>query len=94
MIVQGDNGTHLKLYIRENETPVDLQGSTVEVKIKQGRKYIYKQAVVTGEGICEVVLTSEDVEEAGFYSAQATVIFSPDACFSSDVQEFRVREKL
>lgn len=94
MIIQGDNGTILKLHIKENNIPVDLSGATVEVKIKQKNNIIIKQAQITGLGECEISLTSTDVATIGNYIIQATVTYADNKKFSSDVQEFVVGKKL
>lgn len=94
MIIQGDNGTILKLHILDNKVPVVLSGATVEVKIKQKNREILKQAQITGLGECEISLTSSDVATIGNYIIQATVTYADNRKFSSDVQQFVVGKKL
>lgn len=95
MIVQGDNGTRLRVHIVENNIPVDLNGAEVDVKINAGLGKIYtKTAEVTDIGICEVELTSDDVSNAGVYVVQATVRYSNGYVFSSDIQHLKVGKKI
>lgn len=94
MIVQGDNGTRLKLYIKEKGALVDLTGASIDVAIKSGTREIMKTAQVTGTGEAEVELTSEDLMTVGLYYTQATVRFADENKFSSDIQRFMVSKKL
>lgn len=90
MIVQGDNGTRLKLYIREKGALVDLTGASIDVVIKNATQRIVKSAQVTGTGEAEVELASEDIQTTGQYFTQATIRFADNNVFSSDIQRFTV----
>jgi hypothetical protein len=94
MFIQGDNGTLLKLHIKEKDVPLDLSGATVEVTIKAGMRKFTKTAQITGTGEAEVELTSDDVSTVGLYYAQAIVQYDSENTYSSDVQQFYVGAKL
>jgi 5-hydroxyisourate hydrolase-like protein (transthyretin family) len=94
MIIQEDNGTTLKLNIKENNLTVDLSGATVNVKIKAGNRTFYKTATINSSGECEVTLNSGDLVDAGKYDVQITVVYIDNKTFSSDIQSFTVGSKL
>lgn len=94
MITQGDKGTYLKLFIKENYIPVDLSNATIKLKIKQSSRLIEKTALITGLGECEAILTPEDISVSGDYLCQATITFDEDHSFGSDIQTFKVGEIL
>ena len=95
-IVQGDNGTVLRLTVKEDGNVVDLTGASVDVVIKHGDTLNSKSATIADAlaGKCEVELTSGDVVSPGIYFLQATVKFDYGLEFSSDVQKFTVGGKL
>jgi hypothetical protein len=94
LIIQGDNGTRLKLHIQENNVPLDLSGANVEVKIKIGMRTFTKIAEITDIGECEIELTSDDLATSGIYTTQATVTYTDESKYSSDIQRFSVGKKL
>lgn len=95
-IIQGDNGTVLRMTVKEGGATVDLTGATVDVAIKRGTLLMTKTATVTDApaGKCEIELTSADVDLPGLYFFQATVRFGYGREFSSDIQRFTVGGKL
>lgn len=94
MIIQGDNGTRLRLFIKEEGIPLDLNGATVEIKIKRSDTTITKTGAIIGTGECEVELTSDDVIIAGKYFIQLTIKYNNGDIYSSNVQQFNVDDKL
>lgn len=94
MIIQGDNGTQVKIYIWENNEPADLTGATIKIKIKKDSKTVEKTAEITGLGVCEMTLSSDDIPISGDYLCQATLSYEGGKSFGSDIQEIKVGEKL
>jgi hypothetical protein len=96
-IKAGDNGTVLELPIRDNGVIVPLNGvSSVEVVIKQGNRRFVKtaQVVDAANAIYEVTLTSEDVADAGTYTAQGIVKYQDGKDFAGDVFRFPVGSRI
>lgn len=95
-IVQGDSGVVLELIIQDGTQVVNLTGATVEVHIRLRANSVKKQATITDaiNGKCEITLDSEDISQEGNYSFQATVTFSEDRQFSSNIERFPVSKKL
>jgi chitodextrinase len=95
-IIQGDSGVVLEFTITDNQSIVNLTGSTVEIILKYKAITIKKQATITDaiNGKCEVILDAEDISNVGVYSFQATCTFSDNRVFSSQIQRFPVGRKI
>jgi hypothetical protein len=95
-IVQGDNGSILQIRITDNSQVIDLTETTVSVVITYKSTGIIKPANITKptEGVCEVILNSEDVQFEGIYSFQAQVLYSDGRKFTSKVGRFSVIKKI
>lgn len=91
-IKAGDNGTVLELPVLDGGVSVPLNSATVEVVFITGDRRFTKMATITDatNGICEVMLTREDVATAGRYELYGIVRMSGDKEFASDVQRFIV----
>jgi hypothetical protein len=94
--VQGNNGAVLRFNVRRKGNIVPIDNATVNVAIKRGNDLFTKNATIVSatSGICEVKLTRADLETAGTYYLQPTIIFPDDDEFSGDVQKFVVSGKL
>jgi hypothetical protein len=95
-IYVGDNGTVFQFTVKDNGSNVDLRGATVEIALKTGTRRIEKDAILTDaeNGICEIVLTSDDLSTPGDYYLQSTVKMQNGNYFSSDKQYFPVGTKI
>ncbi|PLR93177.1 hypothetical protein [Bacillus sp. T33-2] len=94
-IKAGDNGTVLELLIRDKGAIVPLNGAIVDAVIKNGARRFVKQAVRIvdpANGICETLLTREDLANSGRYQIQGVVKYPSDGDkdFASDVVYFQV----
>jgi hypothetical protein len=85
-IYVGDNGTVFQFTVKDNGALVDIRGATVEIALKTGTRRIEKDANLTDaeNGICEIILTSDDLSTPGDYYFQATVKLQNGNTFSSD----------
>lgn len=95
-IYQGDSGTVISITIRDDNQPVDLTGTTVDVLIKLKDMGKLKSALITDHinGKCEFTLLSEDIMFEGIYNFQATVNFPNGSKFTSSIQRFTVLKKM
>jgi hypothetical protein len=95
-IVVGDNGILLTCTISDDAGIVDITGTQVEFTIKSATKRNVKQGTVLSgvDGICQVVLNSDDIDVSGNYVFQATVSFPNGNAYSSNIQRFKVDPKL
>lgn len=95
-LVQGNNGSVRRFFVRRAGAIVPLDGAVVEVAIKKGDSLLTKQAVITdaANGICEIKLTRGELATSGLYFIQPTVKFADDDEFSGDIESFKVKEKL
>lgn len=90
MLVQGNQGTVLQVRIREKRSFVDLTDATVKLVIRCGNRKFVKDAVVTGLGQVDVVLSSGDLATAGTYAVYAICNFKDGTQFSSSLDRFEV----
>jgi hypothetical protein len=95
-IVQGDSGTILQATIFDDDGIVNITGAQVVFTIKSATRRNVKQGtVLSGEqGLCQVVLISEDLDTSGNYVFQAEVDFANGNKFSSSLGKFKVDPKL
>lgn len=93
-IKAGDNGTEYEFLIRDAGEIVPLNGATVDIVIKNGARRLVKNATITdaANGICNIMLTREDLANPGLYVVQGVVKFpdSGDKDFASDAEKFSV----
>jgi hypothetical protein len=105
MIVQGDNGTVLKINISEmhelngvsyliESLVLNEQIENIIVKIKTNTRSILKNATVVDGSVCEVYLTTDDLSESGTYKIQLTVEYVDGNKFSTEIATFNVGEKI
>jgi hypothetical protein len=95
-IVQGDSGTILQATISDDIGKVDITGAQITFTIKSATKRNVKQGIVVDgtNGVCQVVLNSDDVQDVGNFVFQAEVDFPNGNKFSSNIQRFKVDPKL
>jgi hypothetical protein len=95
MIVQGDHGYSLP-FIAKKGPVMDLTGAAVEVAIERGGEVINKQATILSPstGMCEVILSSNDLRYMGTYTYQWTAYFQDGRILSGDPSSFYVKNKL
>lgn len=97
-ITQGDSGTVIELTVLgEKNTPIDLTDCNVTFKFKNASKPTFeKNAEITDavNGLCQTVMLSTDLDAAGKYEFQATVIFPNTNKFSTKIMKFDVDKSL
>lgn len=95
-IIQGDNGTIIEGVVSDNVGVVDIRGANVTFTIKAPTKRIEKDGIITDgvNGVVQCTLNSDDVQDIGNYVFQATVKFVDGKSFSSNMQKFKVGQKL
>lgn len=95
-IKAGDDGTVLEMPITDGGAVVPLTGASVSIVIKQGERRVTKTASITDAvgGLCELVLTGEDVAYSGVYSVQAVVTMPNGDDFASDIEKFTVGKRI
>lgn len=92
----GDNGVALELQVLENGSKVSIAKATISVVIKIGDRRFTKQAQVKDvlNGLCEVILTKDDINIEGWYHVQGIVRYENGNEFTGDVETFLVSNRL
>lgn len=95
-MVQGDNLRNFPFKVRGENGKVDLTGANVEVYLQSPTKVFSKVATITDElhGLCEIVLTSDDISEIGDYQFQSKINFSDGRVFQSSIRKFKVEPSI